>query len=110
MLHNYLAFKLKNGFLLRLMTLLFPVRVKGGEEGEGRGETMGQGKGEAEEKNIKNERRGLDKKKMPGHFNISEHKSVGESDVMNIYDLRSKQHVKTIFRQTCELLSRCHQN
>lgn len=104
MLHNYLAFKLKNGFLLRLTTLLFPVRVKGGEEGE----SLGQGKGEAEEKNIKNERRVLDKKKMPGHFNISEHKSVGEADVMNIYGLRSKQHVKTIFSQTCELPSRCH--
>lgn len=59
MLHNYLAFKLKNGFLLCLTTLLFPVRVKGGEEGE----SLGQGKGEAEEKNIKNERRVLDKKK-----------------------------------------------
>lgn len=66
---------------------------------------MGQGKGEVEEKNIKNERRGLDKK-MAGHFDISKQKSVGNSDVMNIYDLRSKQHMKTIFRQTCKLLSR----
>lgn len=56
-----MAFKLKNGFLLRLATLLFPVREKGGEEGEDRGETIGQGKGEVEENNIKNERRGLDK-------------------------------------------------
>lgn len=63
MLHNYLAFKLKNGFLLRLTTLLFPVRVKGGWDGEDRGERMGQGKGEAEEKYIKNERRVLDTKK-----------------------------------------------
>lgn len=37
MLHNYLAFKLKNGFLLPLTTLLFPARVR---EGEDRAEMM----------------------------------------------------------------------
>lgn len=38
MLHNYLAFKLKNVFLLRLTTLLFPTRVRKEEEEERIGE------------------------------------------------------------------------
>lgn len=61
MLHNCLAFKLRNGFLLPLTTLLFPARVR--EEEEEEGEMMGQEKGEAEEKNIKNERRVPEEKK-----------------------------------------------
>lgn len=32
MLHNCLAFKLRNGFLLPLTTLLFPTRVREEEE------------------------------------------------------------------------------
>lgn len=62
MLHNCLAFKLRNGFLLPLTTLLFPARVREEEEEE-EGEMMGQEKGEAEEKNIKNERRVPEEKK-----------------------------------------------
>lgn len=58
MLHNCLAFKLRNGFLLPLTTLLFQ-----NKRGGGGGEMMGQEKGEAEETNIKNERRESEKKK-----------------------------------------------
>lgn len=62
MLHNHLAFKLKNGFLLRLSPPLFPLQNERGEGGGGSGcerRMMGKewwgGKGEVEEEDVENE-------------------------------------------------------